>query len=184
MPAPFIIPFNFSPPVSPSVKTTSYTVPVGKYAQIRCYYEGTEVNVGTNASVTIPTRTITLNSITVLIPSVQGFGMTNAGAAVTQTATFPRVSRFECFAVSNPASGLFSYSGLVSGHPSVPVTGTRFLGVSSSFVFTDTGANTISVSGYIFSDTVSDVTFWAKAGDVITGTGNWRALVTEYNVIS
>lgn len=182
MSAPFVIPFNFSPPVSPSVKTTSYTVPTGRYAQVKVYFEGTETQTA-NTTTVLNNRTITLNGVTVLVPSSQAFTGSFTGLS-TFTFTFPRVGLLTVTAVASANAASTITIGSYSYSLATATTQYTFYGSSSSIVIQV--ANTVTGSYNVTSkfDVPLDSTFWAKAGDVITGTGNWRALVTEYNQIS
>jgi len=183
MAAPIVVPFNFSPPISPSVKTTSYTVPTGKYAQVKAYFEGMETQSVTSANVTLNSRTITLNGVTILVPYSQGFSQNGAGNPVV---TFPRVGRVN-MAATLIAAGVSSAVITIGNYTRTFTAAAQFdsniNGVASSVTIAwSTGNGNASCT--IIYDVPMDSTFWAKAGDVITGTGNWRALVTEYNVIS
>jgi hypothetical protein len=182
MAAPIVLPFNFSPSASPSVKTTSYTVPTGKYAQVKCYFEGIETQTA-NTTTVLNSRTITLNGVTVLVPYAQGcFG--NSGSIGTFTITLNRPG----FILLNAGSNINNGGSFAIGPLSILTTsgGVTYSlsGVSTTFTFTVGLAGDIRYLASIRYETPQESTFWAKAGDVITGTGNWRALVTEYNAIS
>ena len=182
MAAPIVVPFNFSPPVSPSIKTTSYTVPTGKYAQVKAYFEGMETQTA-NATTTLNSRTITLNGVTILVPYSQGV-TGNISGITSSTYTLPRSGYIFVTYFSGTAGG----SSVTIGSLNTGVLSANTIyvssGVSSNFIVGNTGVVTILFNTKITYDVETSATFWAKAGDVITGTGNWRALVTEYNVIS
>jgi len=170
MAAPFIVPFNFQPD-STTIKTTSYTVPSGKYANITVYYEGTETQTATGANLTLNNRTITLNSSVIFIPPSYGFTIFDLSTVAGYTVTFPRTCRFS-------ARGMgFSFQGVAVASSIVDVGGV------SNNVTTDPSTQG-SLSGIIFGDMGESRNFWAKSGDIISGSGNWRAMVTEYNMIS
>jgi hypothetical protein len=164
MPAPFIIPFNNNPS-STTVKTTSYTIPAGKYAQLYVECDG-------GGSFTINAVTAV---ITAAVVNVDSF---NVSANVTYTA---------------PATGWASL--YVSGNTGMTInanitnltaaTGVQ-IGPSGTATAATGSSQSCSVTGVFYPHipTNRQATFWVPTGTVISGAGNWKATVMEFNTIT
>lgn len=203
MSAKLIVPFDNNP-ASTSIKTTSYTIPAGKYARVRDQYGDLSLN-------STPVYTL-LQEVNYLTTVGTTFINTNTGfdiAKITTTST-----------VSNGLNGTFFglakawYEGGTTltyddnGGMGL-VTHTSFTGTRTSYYVSDkntnqriVSANTAGASstaftfrGYFFttSEASGVVTgnlkliksnnneFWVPTGTILEGLGY---MVTEYNVIS
>lgn len=172
MPAPFVIPFN-NCPISISVKTASYTIPAGKYARII-----TEVDSG---------GLFTIDAVTAM--SSAAFVNIDSGNATNAVLnyTVPTGFRAEVTCATTVAGDTYTVNGnsatsMGANAQSTPLqvgpAGTVSLGAG---VVNNKG---IHGTAYPSNATNRQATFWVPTGTVISGSGNWKAVVQEYNVIS
>lgn len=126
------VPFNFAP-AAISVKTTSYTIPAGKYSRVVANLEGS--------------ATLTINGVTALR------GTENTVLASDNLRTF-----------TSAGSSNYLLVGTASSSAGVAAIGGAFNESTSQ------------------TTTIAD--FFCPTGTVISGTGVWRAIVTEYNNIT
>lgn len=171
MSAPFIVPFNFQP-VSVSVKTTSYTIPSGKYA-----YVFVEVYSG---------GIFTINAVN----SITSDPFLNIDYAGTSTAiyTVPAGYRAIIPVIGSTSTDNFYINGNTAaafsagaGHP----TGVNIeIGPSGTLTSGSTFIKAVSGVAIPSNATHKETSFWLPTGTVLSGTSNWRATVMEYNMIS
>lgn len=171
MPAPFVIPFNNNPS-SVSVKTVSYTIPSGKYAQ--AYVEADSGGIFTINSVNAVTTSPFLNVD--IAPAAFNSASYTAPTGYQATIT----------GVHNGSATTFSVNG--NANESLPTTTystAHNIGPGGTFVTAASGANSF-VQGVATPSNATNrqATFWVPTGTVISGSGNWKAVVQEYNVIS
>jgi hypothetical protein len=175
MSAPFIVPFNFQP-VSVSVKTASYTIPAGKYARV-------VVEVDSGGVFTIGGVSAVTSSAFVNIDTVAGF------SGGTATYTVPTGFRAEaCFA---PASGGAGTTAQINGNVVEALGLVQYyddhsIGPGGVMSVVSPGGGVSSVQGVAIPSNAThrQADFWLPTGAVISGSGNWRAVVMEYNQIS
>lgn len=154
---------SFTPPASISVKTASYTIPAGRYARIvaECDSGGTltinAVTAITTAAFVNVDSSITNNNLTYTVPTgfLAKLTLTRGGNSFTINGN------------AAPADNI-QYEFGPSGGVSI---GTDVLG-TKSIQGVAVPSNATNRQGQFFVPT----------GTVISGTGNWRALVEEYTV--
>jgi hypothetical protein len=166
MSAPFIIPFNFDP-ISTTLKTSSYTIPSGQYAEIHAQYPNMSINgvdigikyilesgsMGTNG------QTVTWGTAT---PFVYQMDWSLSGSGVDYVTVNGGVGQIGRPGGSPPNSGTFTVTNTIGG-------GSMTLTSNDTFSYT------------IYTWTMPPHKIWVEAGDVISGSG---FLVTLYNKIS
>ena len=172
MSAPFFLPFNFQPS-SVAVKTGSYTIPAGKYARVT-------VEVDSGGIFTIDAVSALTSAAFVNVDSTSGSGT----GSVTYTV---------------PTGFKASVSGIATGESAFSVNnnGDQLLGTSihtNLFNIGPAGTLTVYTSLLGFARvqglatpsnaTNRQATFWLPTGTIINGSGNWRAVVEEYNEIT
>ena len=173
------IPFNFQCE-SVSVKTSSYTIPAGKFA----YVAANALNGGT---FTIDAATA-LNSATYDVIPVSLAGI-NLGATTTLY-TVPVDYTFEGYIKYTTTVGNFDLD--IGGADAGVTDGSRsaiIVGGGDSIVLTEVTGGSIadySLIGMAFKSqaTSSSQAFWLPSGTVINGTGNWYATVSIYSELS
>jgi hypothetical protein len=184
------IPFNFNPSTGPTRKTTSYTVPAGKYAKaVLSFYQPRAFSLsGTNVSQTQTLQFITINGSNVL--SERTFALllaSNNGANSTASSTF-NLSGFTGLMQGYLSGGPYQFGGMTGLGPTQPITPVGYANAffNNSTVLSCQQAGATAFSGTITSFSVPEfLEVWLKAGDVISATGgNWQAIVTEYNAPS
>lgn len=145
MSSPLVIPFDHNP-IAISVKTASYTIPVGRYARVIANLEGS--------------ATITINGATALRGTQNNVLGSSAIGGAQRAYTF--------------------YSGF--GFSTV----SRYLLVTSAATDQNTVASADISNAFTTATDQKTVIadFFCPTGTVISGTGVWRAVVTEYNKIS
>ena len=176
MSSPIYIPssgFNNNP-VSTTVRTASYTIPAGRYARIvaECDSGGIVTINGSNA-----------------MTSSAFINVANTGSVGFSTSTFytvPSNYRLDTAAITSASS---------TSAPFIPLGGTNISIGGANFNQGSVGASfgpgqilqIYNNTGYVVGvATPSNATnrqgeFWLPTGTVLSGTGNWRAVVTEYN---
>jgi hypothetical protein len=174
MSAPFVIPFNFCP-TSVSVKTASYTIPAGRYAQVY-------VEADSGGIFTIDAVSAVVTAAFVNIDQI----VTGAGVL---TYTAPTGYRSNITALGSNSNDTVSINGNSGTFTLVANTmrETSFeLGPAGNLSLTPAGTRTAGISGSAIpsNNTSRQATFWVPTGTVISGSGNWKAVVQEYNVIS
>ena len=190
MAAPFIVPFNFQPASAPSLKTTSYTIPAGKYAQIEDTYGDSTVN-GNNTSYDV-----------ILHNQSQPTGI-----GVSYYYQIPRFAKYITFNYSvltsnasntiQSSTGDYGYSGTTWTANATGTTRTIWSGAGTTstgfskepnygadylriFMFNNTAVtNTVSCITRFWVSPNS--TYWVPSGTVLNGSSY---LVTEFNMIS
>jgi hypothetical protein len=175
MSAPFVIPFNFKPS-GVSVKTASYTIPSGKYAQVyvECDSGGIFTIDGVGAVVTaafVNIATYQVNNIT------------------TASYTVPTNFKAAIFGFSNDATTRLWTAG--SGSSVIPqstqiANGPFFQGPGQTNTINLSSTATKGFSGLAEPSNALNrqATFWVTAGTVLSGSGNWKAVVMEFNNIT
>jgi hypothetical protein len=160
---------SFTPPASISVKTASYTIPAGRYARVytECDSGGIFTINAVNAVVTAAFVNIDLQ------------GTTSNFAYTAPSGFYAKVTA--------AAGGGTTFS--VNGNVSQALTGTAY---SSQFEIGPSGTmavpSTFLSSGFIqgvaipSNATNRQATFYVPTGTVISGSGNWKAIVEEYTV--
>lgn len=175
MGAPMVVPFDNNP-VAVSVKTASYTVPVGKFirAYVECDSGGIFTINGVNAVVTAAFANIDLQGT----------------SATPITHSVPTGFRSVIAAFSDVGSGAFTVNGNTpaGASPTTPNqnAGGFELGPGGSFAVAAgaLGQRTITGVSIPSQATNRQAEFYLPAGTIINGSGNWKAVVMEYNVIS
>lgn len=160
---------SFTPPASISVKTASYTIPAGRYARIVA-----ECDSG---------GTLTINAVTA-ITTAAFVNIDLQGNTSNFAYTVP--SGFYAKVTAAAGSGT-TFS--VNGNVSQTLAGTAY---TSQFEIGPSGTMAVPSSffgiGFVQGVAIpSNATnrqgqFFVPTGTVISGTGNWRAVVEEYTV--
>lgn len=168
------IPFNHQP-FSVSVKTVSYTIPAGFYARA-------VVEADNGGIFTIDT----VNAMeTAALVNVDSYQLANN---VNLSYTVPSGYRSEVY-FNAGASG--PTDAVINGNTSTSVSyGTGMVEVKLgpggvvSLAANSTGARSIVGQSIPAKSTYAKDTFWLPTGTVINGTGNWKAVVELYPMIS
>jgi hypothetical protein len=180
MASPLIIPFDNNP-VSASVKTTSYTIPSGKFARVyvAAHSGGTMsingvIAVDTDPFLNVDVSTATNAVFTYTVPVGYAFYPATFG----QTSGFAHTGYLNGNTAASFPVPVTSASAQVTGMAIGP-SGT----ISMNYNATST---TRQLAGLAVpsNKTHAEVEFFLPAGTVITGAGSWRAVVQEYNAIS
>lgn len=168
MSAPFVIPFN-NCPISVSVKTASYTIPAGKYAEVYV-----EVDSGGIFTINAVNAVVTAAFVNV---DVSGSG---SASYTVPTGFMASINGFSSNAYGVNINGNGASSESASKH-----SNSINLGPAGTAVAT-VSLNPCSIQGLATpsNSTNRQATFWVPTGTVISGSGNWKAVVQEYNVIS
>jgi hypothetical protein len=176
-----IVPFDFNP-ASTTIKTSSYTVPAGKYARIVPYS-----GILLNSVATTPTYTVS-GSGTTSITSIDVFSGTGSYVAYTLTKTAagsqPRsLTMYTLFPDGATAGTTFQTGVTTLFSTTTPgsSTGTVFIPAGMHFRASVGGNIGQAVSYSLVVTKVETEPFWVKSGDIIDGN---RFLVEEYNAIS
>lgn len=182
-----VIPFNHQPE-SVSVKTSSYTIPSGKYAFVTgnvrdagnmsidgeiCLSCATDT-LKVSASINTVSLTGGLNTATsYVVPSGHTFeGQLYAYGATSGTVTIGGVNVHTGISSGALLTGIKAGSG-----------DTITIGANTSCTSTITGfAKKDGMAG--IQETGTTGSFWVPAGTVISGSGSWRAAVALYSEIT
>lgn len=182
MSAPIIVPFNNQPALT-SFKTTSYTIPSGRYARvtpvITTHTELSGTGVFADASGICKW---TINANTVYSGHTTFFGSRAGSSSFNVTLPTQCSCKASFFGTGSSGSTVTSPSGIV-------IYNAQYF-ASTEFVC---NGGTLSMSvpatsiGYMQLNFYSDLEpqpYWLKAGDVIAGSSNYKWLVEEYSAIS
>jgi len=174
MASPIVVPFNFDPVIT-AVRTASYTIPSGRYAQVfgECDSGGS----------------ISVNGVTAVTTTAFSNIQVNGNAP---SYTVPSGFRAKFRTISEgTTSGVLTLNGnsnygnqdntTVQGGALSEVGPGGTASVSSSGTGTFQGIHGVAIPS---NATNRQAQFWLKAGDVLSGAGSWRAVVQEFNKIS
>lgn len=172
-----IVPFDNNP-VAVSVKTSSYTIPVGRFARVyvECDSGGIFTINAVNAVVTSPFINVdvvgTNADAVYTVPTGYSFIAASAGGATGNSAVFFNGNSVAAY--TEPASASANICGAQVG-PGGSITAGRF-----------SGSDDPQVAGVAIPSNATNrqAEFFLPTGTVINGSGNWKAVVQEYNVIS
>lgn len=183
-----LIPFNFQPE-STSVKTSSYVIPAGKYAQVLA-------SVGSDQ-----TSTFTIDGSQALISgssasTVIGVSLTDVAVDTTTVLYTPPAGYFFegtiIVTATNSAGNEIRIGGedLVQGGINALDTYDIKVGAGDDIAIFANSGNIIEARLIGYSRKVEaiesskEATFWVPSGTTIAGTGTWRATVMEFAEIS
>jgi len=190
MAAPFIIPFNFQPASAPSLKTTSYTIPSGKYAQIEDIYGDSTIN-GNNTSYDVVLHNqsqpaSTLSTYYYQVPRFSKYITFNFSITVSNASNYVQIRSAEygysgtTWTPNVTGTLRFLWNGAgttTTGFDKIPNYGNGYLQVQ---MWNNTATvNAVSCSTRFWNST--DTTYWVPSGTVLSGSSY---LVTEFNMIS
>jgi len=172
MSAPFIIPFN-NQPVSASVKTSSYTIPSGKYALVktltpRLSIDGVDINPLRTVTGSVPNSTSVTVNYDLSIETNTSL-ISTANFSTSGTGTYINVFSGGYVLFSASASSTFITNGAHFGNIRVQMGQTT------------TGNRSYSFSLNFYPEISSQTSFWVNSGTVINGASY---VVEEFNVIS
>jgi N-acetylmuramic acid 6-phosphate (MurNAc-6-P) etherase len=155
------VPFNHQPDAT-SVKTVSYPIPTGYYARVTFMANG---------------GACTVDGDTVLDNDGSAAVLLNL---FSTTYTVPAGFVFEG-SVYVDGSASNAYLDVVQNTLAPASTRTHVV-LGAGTVINATGATTIYLRGWIkpIDPRVATVSLWLMEGQVINGTGSWRAYVEEY----
>jgi len=185
------IPFNFQPATGPTVKTASYTIPAGRFARVRFLFSSIRnISYVTGAGgVPLPTQTFTA-----AICSVNGVEVLKERAIFLDVTAIPFGNSPRVFNMNTPnfggsiegyvypdavpsATGSFSVNNLSYSNFNTPI----YQSFTETFTFISSNQYSTRFKGLITNHSTPEyIDLWLKEGDVINGTGNWRAVVVEY----
>ena len=172
-----------TPPTSTSIKTASYTIPVGKYAKVSAFFTGS----GSGSAATYTQNSCTLNGVSVLWES---FRINRQVNAQTVQFTFPSTAIGSAylamqtvingsFGTNYTFNGYFFYSGTVANSFDFfsPIAGGEVFGISDSV------NNNISKSVLVvFNQSIKEFNTCVPSGTVLSGTGTFSWKVEEYTI--
>lgn len=197
MSSPFVIPFNFQP-LSSEIKSSTYTIPAGRYAQIEPVNTVTsnKAVVESDSNLTINISKIEIDSEDYyFFPSSFRLAVSTSGE---RTITAPSQGVFDLFLTKNSDSSGTAYVSAVDGvttGSSGQRSGTTgsvsndlnyghlSLVAKSVAINRTDSAGTASVFGK-WQQTDKPSPIWLKSGQVITITGSARYRITEYQSYS
>ena len=168
------IPFNFQP-ASVSVKTSSYTIPTGKYAYVVAF-----VTDGAFFSI---------DSVTALTSEA---GIEYSINAVSQPANYavPPNYRFEGQVSTGTSTDIITVGGVNAGELGSDLSLSIRAGSGDIIKATDASgvAVTPSVSGFSIREGLPEANnsqaFWLPSGTEIGGGGEWKATVSLFNELT
>lgn len=183
MSAPFIIPFN-NQPISVNVRTTSYTIPAGRYAKVQGYFTAS----GQASSATYTQQSMTINGSSVLWESFK-VGRGTTGTSVTFT--FPSTCLGNALIFINTGANSFTTTVGFNGY--VLYTGTALY--STTLNTPIAGGEQVTISEFQLSSAVRSIyasfvplrekfETWVPTGTILAGTGAYVWYVEEFNMIS
>jgi hypothetical protein len=181
MSASFIVPFN-QQPVSTSVKTTSYTIPAGKYARVTGKI--TSDNSFSTATGTLGFLAIDGSPVQYVnnygINRVWSTGLTNFFTIPTQS------SGNMTYWIQNTGAGAtaFTINGVFSISLAAGATSTGSFNVTPGDQLNFSVAQTGRFYGAVIGNKSIDISLWVPAGTVLTGSVLPIWVVEEYNMIS
>jgi hypothetical protein len=175
-----IVPFDNNP-ASTSVKTSSYTVPVGKYAKVSTLsaffsIDSVQIYPTGSASVSAPTgtnttitRPITPGAYIFSATFTRGGGGSNANSGSYGFGSFET----QVVTTSSASRTTNGTSQLLTGYSEAPA-----IWLSATAGINGTAATAVS---WYFVPVGAATTFWVKTGTVLNGNSY---VVEEYNAIS
>jgi hypothetical protein len=174
-----IVPFDNNPS-STTQKSSSYTIPAGKYAYVQPQFydftlNGVSICVGATQTIISSTTLNPATSVTIgSLDRNQRLTMSNSAASqVTLLA-----GGFQLQRVINNNTTINIFEGIVTGHNTAFSINTTGIGGSGLALHNPTGSSlSVTVTGAPFILT----NIWVPTGSVLNGT---RFMVTEYNAIS
>jgi hypothetical protein len=175
-----LIPFDFNP-VETSIKTSSYTIPEGRYAFVTPHCSSCTVN---SSSLLTVTRSITTSAtVGIGLSTASIFFRAFTGSQNATKNLFLGAKNLIANAATTTPIDIYICDGrinIISG--SIPSTGTAaVLGdiQSKTYSLVTGSANALTVS---ISEGQGNG-FWVPSGTVLGGSGSFAWQVTEYNVI-
>lgn len=178
-----VVPFDNNP-VSTTIKTTSYTIPAGKYARVKPLYADFTLN-GTTMFMSQSISTAAVASGATVTNSA-GFtaeaGSVITGGFLTQSLNGLTSSNGGIYLGTSTNVALATASRTTAGTTSLTtplaIAGTTFFLYAYS---SSSGTSTTTVGGTLWVFAGKSTEFWLPSGSVLTGS---KYLVEEYNVIS
>jgi hypothetical protein len=180
------IPFNFQPVSTDAKNSASYTVPNGKYALVTASIS--------SSGVSSTGSTVTLNGVNILEKQDPSIGNVDSRTTTTDgtfvTSNTDQVIDGQIFVQAVTSAVTIDLDGDEVVQQAAGTNGTYPIKFGDGQVLGATipSSGTAAFTGisYYKVDTTSgdSISFWAKSGDVITGTGIWNIVASEYNNIS
>lgn len=177
-------------PSSVSIKTASYTIPIGKYAKVESFFNGTGLSISTSAPFvsplgyycTLPTRSATINGV-VVARGVCGFDISLAASNLLYIGA-PSTGLFQLYSVK-PTSftqDLVRVDGSTITAASLTDNILYEIVAKEIGLLSNTSTNIRSVRGTWTPD-ISKVSITVPSGTVLSGSGSgWSWKVEEYNI--
>ena len=164
------IPFNFAPS-SVAVKTGSYTIPAGKYARVIV-----EVDSG---------GIFTINAVNAVTSAA--FANIDVGSGSSPTSySVPTGFKASATLSCSSGSGTITLNGNSTEVTPVNTYSSEFsIGPGGSYSITGTNGH-LHIQGVATPSNATNrqADLWVPTGTIINGSGNWRAVVMEYNEIT
>jgi hypothetical protein len=161
---------GFTPPASISVKTASYTIPAGRYARVytECDSGGVFTINAVNAVVTSPFINVDVNT---------------GAATVSYTVPSGYLAALNC-GMTNGTTATLAINGNLSIGGNQIQQGTFGAGPGGSYSLVSSSFNVVTLQGVATPSNATNrqATFYVPTGTVISGSGNWKAIVEEYTV--
>lgn len=170
-----IVPFDNNP-LSTTVRTTSYTIPAGRYA----YVKTSSPNFSLNGLQLYPNETMSASAIGIGVQSIMSLTFPVSTYVYSASCSGIANGSSAYFGVGTPTSyqkTLQSRTSSGSFSPTFVSTTTIYAGVTSQ---ANNQTSSISLSLYYFP-TDSSNGFWVPAGSILNGN---NYIVIEYNAIS
>jgi len=168
------IPFNFQP-ASVSVKTSSYTIPAGKYAYVVAFVtDGAFFSIDSAAALTSEA------------------GIEYSVIAVSQASdyTVPSGYRFEGQVSTGTSTDTVTVDGVGTGNLGSDLSLSIRAGGGDKIAARDTSDNavTVGITGFSIREALPESNnsqaFWLPSGTVINGSGEWKATVSLFNELT
>ena len=172
------VPFDNNP-LAVSVKTASYTIPTGRFAKV--YVEcdsGGQFTI--NGAVAVDTDPVI--NVSVSIASSNALTYTAPSNYKANVSVYSNTSGLLVYQSGLTATYQQAVNSLSSGGGMGLIT----VGPGGSVSITSSGAAAKAIVGYAEPSNATNrqAEFFLPAGTVISGSGNWKAVVMEYNAIS
>jgi len=170
------IPFNFQPS-SVSVKTSSYTIPTGKYAYVVAFVtDGGSFSIDSASALT----------------SEAGIGSSIIAVSQQSNYTVPSGYRFEgqVSTTTGASTDIVTVDGVNAGELGSSLSLSIRAGSGDTIATTNASFTTVTpnISGFSIREALPESNnsqaFWLPSGADIDGSGTWKATVSLFNELT